>query len=229
MHSSLWYWVTPFGNSAILLPVAGAIAVLLLVRPRTRRSGLWWSAALVAECVAVAGTKVAYMAWGWAPAGLNFIGLSGDSAMAFVFWPAAAACVSACAAAWIRAAALALGIAVAVLVTISRVESFAHSIAEAVGGAAFGALIVVVFLFITWRNPPAVSPRVAWVPVAGLVLALLLTAAQPRPIDYNALFARVALAVSGHRAIYARCDLGPWAALQPSERNCVPRGPETVG
>lgn len=229
MTHSLWHWITPFGNSAILLPVAGAIAVWLLARPEMRRTGGWWCAALAVECAFVGGTKVAYMAWGWAPTGLNFIGLSGDSAMAFVFWPAAAAGLVPHRVPGWRAAAIGLAGVLAVLVAISRVETFAHSVSEAVGGAVFGALVVGTFLAATWREPPPLTGRAAWVPVVVLVAALLLTAAQPRPIDYNSIFADTARFITGHRTIYTRCDLGPWAALQPSGRSCIPRGPGAAG
>ncbi|HEU0198590.1 MAG TPA: hypothetical protein VFQ88_15430 [Nevskiaceae bacterium] len=229
MPPGFWFWITPFGNSAILLPVAGVIAALLLARRETRRIGWWWCATLAVECAAVGGTKVAYMAWGWAPRGLDFIGLSGDSAMAFVFWPAASAYASSRAGLRWRCAALAVGVVLAVLVTVSRVETYAHSVAEAVSGAVFGALIVTGFLMLSWRTRLTLASRWAWLPVAVLVALLLVTAGRPRPIDYNDLFARAALLASGHRTIYTRCDLGPWAALRPGDRNCHPRGPATVG
>lgn len=232
MNGSWWHWLTPFGNSAILLPVAGLVAAWLLLRPATRRAGWWWCGALLVECGVVAGTKFIYMAWGWAPPQLNFVGLSGDSAMAFVFWPAASAYVVARRFRGWRVTLVVVGMALAAFVAASRVVLYSHSLSEAVGGGLFGAIIVTVFLAATWHEPPAAPPlvprAVAWVPVALLVGVLLLTARQARPIDYQNIIANAARVVTGHVTVYKRCDLGPWAALRPQDRNCVPRGPETL-
>ncbi len=227
MNDSLWRWMEPFGNSAILLPMAVLFGLVLLVSPRTRRGGWLWMAVLAIECAFVGGTKMLYMAWGLAPPGLNFIGLSGDSAMAFVFWPVAGAIVMSRRRPLARLGAVGVGVLLAALVTASRATLDVHSVSEAVAGGAFGALLVAVFLVLTWRDPPAVPAHVAWVPVTALVTALLLTAGQPRPIDYNDMFIRTAQTVSGHTTIYTRCDLGPWAALRPADRSCVPQGPAT--
>lgn len=225
MNASLWRWMEPFGNSAILLPVAILFGAILLARPATRRNGWLWLAILAVECACVGGTKMLYMAWGWAPPGLNFIGLSGDSAMAFVSWPVAGASVMSHHRPLARLGAVAVGVLLAVLVSTSRVTLFAHSVSEAVSGGIFGALLVAVFLKLTWHDPPAIPARLARAPVAALVALLLLTSEQQRPIDYNAMFIHTARVISGQDTVYTRCDLGPWAALRPGERSCVPRGP----
>lgn len=223
-----WDWLAPFGNSAILLPIDGLIALALLMRPPTRRTGWWWIAIIAGYAIAVAVSKFVYIAWGWHVPHFNFIGLSGDTATAFVIWPAIGAYLAARSRWQLQCVAIGIGAGLAGAVALSRVATFAHSIPEVIGGGLCGAAAIAIFLYAVRDERPSAPAHLAWVPVVVLVVGLVLTVRQPRPVDYNGMIARAATMATGHDSVYKRCDLGPWAALNADRRDCTPRGPETL-
>ena len=206
MTTQFWWHLTEFGDAGILLPIALVIALWLLIAPATRRSGGLWLAAVLVNAALVALSKLLYMGWGLHPPGLNFTGLSGDSAMAFLFWPAAGLYLSARAGARRRWLSIAAGVAVALIVAVSRVFLKAHSVSEVVIGSFWGALVAAVLLWAVWREPPAMPVNLSWLPLAALLLVVLVSG---RNFNFNKLLARGALKLSGHTAVYTRCDLGP--------------------
>jgi len=95
MSSDAWWRLTAFGDSTSILPLAALLAIWLCARPESRRAGWLLVATVLIDGGVVAASKVLYMAWGVHPPGLDFIGLSGHSAMAFLFWPVLGAVVAA--------------------------------------------------------------------------------------------------------------------------------------
>ena len=198
-----WWQLTAFGDSAVLLPMALLIAVWLLARPATRRAGWLWLGLVLADAGTVALSKLLYMGWGLHPPGLDFVGLSGHSAMSFLLWPVVGALVTARVRAPWRALAIAAGALLALAVTGSRLVLDAHTPSEAALGALWGALLAGVFLGLE-RRPGQLPAAGGWIALS-LLLPLLLTYGQTFPS--NRILAWVALRVSGHEHIYTRADL----------------------
>lgn len=202
-HYGWWLRLTALGDSAVLLPIALLLGLWLLVRAETRKAGWLWLF-LLAGCVAgVAATKLAYMGWGLRPPGLNFVGMSGHSAMSFLVWPVVAAMLAARAGMRWRIVAVLLGALLALGVSVSRLAVDAHTPPEALAGAIWGALFGALFLWIE-RRPPRIAGQGGWIAV-GLLLPLLLTYGHVFPS--NRILAVVARTISGHSRIYTRCDL----------------------
>lgn len=226
MHMQIWWRLTEFGDSAILLPVALVIALWLLIMPATRRSGWSWLAAVLINAAVVAVSKIVYMAWGVHPPGLNFTGLSGDSAMVFLFWPAAGAYLTGRARPSRRWLLIGAGVALAVIVAVSRVVLRAHSVSEVVVGSVWGALVAAIFLWAVWRQPSVTPASGVWLPLTALILVLLVSV---RHFDFNRVLTWGALKLSGHTMIYTRCDLGAQNTLAEVAAPCRAVGPATNG
>jgi len=207
MNTNVWWHLTAFGDSAVLLPCALLIAAWLLAVPALRRSGWLWIGMLLADAGVVAASKVLYMGWGLHPPGLDFIGLSGHSALSFLIWPVVGALAAARARPGWRALGIAAGALLALGVTVSRLVLHAHSPSEALLGGVWGALLAGSFLGLS-RWPLAVPAAGRWIALS-LLLPLFVTYGQVFPS--NRVLAWVALRLSGHAAIYTRRDLGRWA------------------
>lgn len=204
INNNDWWYVTALGDSAVLLPCALLIALWLLVWRETRKTGWLWLLAVLVDAGGVALTKVLYMGWGLHPPGLDFIGLSGHSALSFLIWPVVGALAAARARPGWRALGIAAGALLALGVTVSRLVLHAHSPSEALLGGVCGALLAGTFLGLS-RWPLAVPAAGRWIALS-LLLPLFVTYGQVFPS--NRVLAWVALRLSGHAAIYTRRDLG---------------------
>ncbi len=197
-----------------MFPHALLIAAWLLMRPVTRRSGWIWLVVVLTDAGAVAASKVLYMGWGLHPPGLDFIGLSGHSALSFLIWPVVGTLAAGCARPGLRAGAL-----LALAVAVSRLVLHAHTPSEAVLGGLWGALLAAIFLWLT-RWPVAVPAAGRWI---ALSLLLPRVAAYGQTFPSNPLLGWVALRLSGHTAIYTRRELEvPARTRKPEPGNAGP-------
>jgi membrane-associated phospholipid phosphatase len=141
-----WISITALGDSAVLLPCAAIMLFWLYVSPNTRGLALRWGALFLGVAGLVALSKLAFMAWGWGIRRLDFIGLSGHSAMAALVWPALLALLCGSASRRWRLAAAAGGLVLALLIAVSRLMLHVHSAAEVVSGFLVGAAAALFFL-----------------------------------------------------------------------------------
>lgn len=209
-NSHLWWLLTAFGDSSILLPGALLAGVWLLIVPGTRRTGGGWLAAVVLAAAVVALSKMLFLGWNLYPRQLDFTGLSGDCTLAFLCWPVVGAFVSTRASRLWRALLIAAGVLLGVIVAISRVWLHAHTPVEVLLGSAWGLLLAAAFLYA--RRGRLTLPRMdTWLPLAALALLLVVFAGGH---SYNRVLGWAALRMSGHTAVYRR-----------AERDCRPGSP----
>src|SRR6185437_9090286 len=130
-----WWRLTAFGDSTSILPLAALLAIWLCARRESMRSGWLLTTAVLVDGGVVAASKVMYMAWGVHPPGLDFIGLSGHSAMAFLFWPALGG--------------IAAGGVLAACVATSRLGLGVHSLSEVLLASLWGAVVAAGYLWLT--------------------------------------------------------------------------------
>ena len=204
MHTGIWWRLTALGDSAVLLPCALLMAVWLLALPATRRSGWLWLLVVVLDAGGVALTKVLYMGWGLHPPGLDFIGLSGHSALSFLMWPVVGMLVVSGARTRLRILMVTLGALLALAVTVSRVMLHAHSPSEALLGGLWGALLAALFFWVT-RHARHLTGARSWIALSLILPLLLVTYGQTFPS--NRVLGWTAMRLSGHTFIYTRREL----------------------
>lgn len=198
-----WWRLTAFGDSTVILPMAAAVALLLLARGATRRAGWLWVLAVLVDGGVIVVSKILYMGWGLHPPGLDFTGVSGHSAMSFLFWPVVGALATGRLHAWHWLGVVA-GTALAAGVAASRLAVHVHSPSEVLLGSLCGALLATVFLILT-RGQLRESVRYGWCVVFLLIPPLLMT---PR-FDFpsHRILAYTAKGLTGHGDIYTRTSL----------------------
>ena len=200
MNAEFWWRLTAFGDSTSILPLAALLTIWLCARQESRRSGWLLVAAVLVDGGVVAVSKVLYMAWHVHPPGLDFIGLSGHSAMAFLLWPALGAIV---AAQWRlpRWLGIAAGGVLAACVATSRLGLGVHSPSEVLLGSLWGAAVAASYL---WLARDAAITRRRYGRLLLLLLIPPLLVARQFSFPSNRILAYTAEQLAGHGAIYTR-------------------------
>lgn len=200
MGTDSWWRLSAFGDSTSVLPLAALLVVWLCSRRESRRGAWLLVVAVLVTGGGVAASKVLYMAWGVHPPELDFIGLSGHSAMAFLFWPVLGALT---AAQWSvpRWLGITLGVALAAGVAGSRLALRVHTPSEVLLGSVWGAMAAASYLWLTRGtvNIPRLYGRLL---LLALVPPLLL--ARQFSFPSNRILAYTAEQLAGHAAIYTR-------------------------
>ncbi|KYP95434.1 hypothetical protein BG74_09100 [Sodalis-like endosymbiont of Proechinophthirus fluctus] len=201
-----WHWFTFFGDSMLLLPCAGLIVVILLLKVDTRQACWQW---LVLFCLAggvVCASKLAFMGWGIGSRTYDFTGFSGHSALSASIWPVML---------WILfnharppqlAAAVVGGYLLALVIGVSRLIIQAHSVSEVLSGLALGYLISSSFLLLQYSLHTRIRFLTNSQIVAMLILPLLLLVQGKKAPTHN-LLEQIALSVAPITKVYTREDL----------------------
>jgi membrane-associated phospholipid phosphatase len=140
-------WITDFGDSAVLLPIAAAVLVILLVS-HSRRSAISWAVAVGLCLATMVMLKLAMHACGRVvvPSGA-ITSPSGHAALSvMVYGGLAALAIMTLQRASYR---ILIGLAASIVIgaiAVSRVILLAHSVAEVVLGLIVGAVCVAVFV-----------------------------------------------------------------------------------
>lgn len=171
MHA--WIWVTAFGDSAVLMPVAAAVGFWLGIFRETRPMMWRWLALLCAVAMPVIASKLAFMVWGLGVSSLDFTGISGHSAMSAAVWPAFFALLWPGARQGVRVAGVAMGLLCALLIAVSRVAVHAHSWSEVLAGFCLGGIVGSAFLR-RWGGRWCIQGA-RWPVVLTVLVALSLT------------------------------------------------------
>ncbi len=195
-----WMSITVFGDSAVLIPCAALMLLWLLVSPGTRGLAWRWCALVLGIAGLVAASKLVFMAWGWGIRRLDFIGLSGHSAMAALVWPALLTLVFGDASRRWRWMAMAGGLLLALLVAVSRLMLHVHSAAEVVSGFLVGAVAALFFLFRYGKRWHL--PRRGWLLAMSVALVLPLVYGHRFPTERILRF--VAQQLSLDNTVYTR-------------------------
>jgi hypothetical protein len=196
------------------LPLAIAGVLWLLTAPETRRVGWLWLAAVVLDAVVVAISKLLFLGWDIYPPGLNFTGLSGDAAMAFLCWPVAGAMTTSRAAPHWHRLTIGVGLILGVIVAASRVLLRAHTLTEVLFGSVWGAFLAAAFLWAVRHRPLTVPSGNVWIPLVALALVLMVCG---HTLSYNRALAWIAIRMSGHTSVYRRHHADPLASNSPEE------------
>jgi len=210
---SLWVHVTDLGDSAVLLPLA--LVIILWLGLQSWRAASFWAALFCLDGAVVALSKIVYMGWGLHPAGWNFTGLSGHSALSMLVWPTIGLLLAAGRPPFWRWLLPAFGVLLAASIVVSRLTTDAHTPIEAAAGALWGGALAVLAL---WRLPrqPIIKGRPGWFLPLAILLPLVLSYGQIFPS--NPLLETIACALSGRAQPYTRADLLMDAGLSSPHR-----------
>ncbi|HEV2674937.1 MAG TPA: phosphatase PAP2 family protein [Aliidongia sp.] len=194
-----WSLITGFGDSAVMLPAAVAIALWLAA------GGAWgatlaWLLAFGAGATLVATTKIAFLGWGIGSAWLDFTGISGHTTLATAVTLTAIHLLSRGLPRVYRLVLMTAGLAGALAVGLSRLALEAHSISEVCAGLLIGGLVAGSFAAVSRRLPgPRLAPGVMVAALAAVCLTL-----HGHQAGSQELITRLALFLSGHGEAYTR-------------------------
>jgi membrane-associated phospholipid phosphatase len=170
--STLWNFVTDFGNSAITVPLA-LLTLAFLGTAGQRRLALGWVLAIGGCAVAIGVLKLVFGACGAQLALADIMSPSGHTAMSTAVYGSLALLVGAPLAPGRRRALYAASAVAIVAIAVSRVALHDHTYAEIALGFAVGAVAVAVFRTALARHQ-APAPPLKWLLLCGAALVALL-------------------------------------------------------
>ena len=196
-----WLWITAFGDSGLMVPMAIAIALWLVSAACYRLSLLWLGLFLMAGML-VTLTKLLFLGWGVGIHALNFTGFSGHTTFAAMVFPVLTRLILHACRPDARSDGYFAGEAFAILVGISRLLVHAHSLSEVVAGLTLGLLLGRVFLAAL-----ALTPGLRIMASRNLVLVSLLGLSGLLSLDpapTQDVLGSVAVWLSGREAPFTR-------------------------
>lgn len=196
-----WFWISRLGESPILLPIAVALALVLMAFDAHRVVRAWGAAFLVA-LLATSVSKIAFLGWGIGSAALDFTGFSGHAMLSAAIYPVLGHVFARRRhpTAWWGAA---LGLILAALIATSRVVIHAHSLSESVLGFMLGCAVSAFAM--GFRAPAHLRiPRWAWLSAAAWLSAMPFVSL---PFNSHQAVIKVALVLSQRPYPYQRADL----------------------
>jgi len=199
-----WRSLTWFGDSALLLPAGAAVGFALLFTRGWFMLAFRWALAFGGVGFVVLATKVAFVGWGIGSAAADFTGISGHTALASVFWPAACWMATDSRSRSVRRVCIVFGALLAAAVGYSRLVLDAHSASEVASGLTLGYLASAWFITGASR---VIRSAISLAPVALLVTAALVVLLHGRPAPTTPLIERVVVRILGISQPFTRHDL----------------------
>ncbi|KPC55249.1 phosphatase PAP2 family protein [Amantichitinum ursilacus] len=200
----LYSTLTDFGDSALLMPVAG-LFTLWMVFERAWRALGWWLVLFGGGATLVGLTKVAFLGWGVGIEAIDFTGFSGHTMFSSTIYPALLVWMSQRRGIKVQAVAWLLGVLFALAIGVSRVVLHLHSQSEVLGGFMLGTSISLAWVWTSGRDLRAHPYQF----VALLAIALVMGSAHGHHARTQNMITRVALALSGRTVPYTRNSAWP--------------------
>lgn len=184
--------IIDIGHTAVMLPVAGAIAAWLIAG-RAWQLALCWCLAFAAGLSIVALSKIAFLGWEIGIPSLAFEALSGHAFRAAAVIPVFFFVVlQGTSMSW-RAGGVVLGIAVSVGLGVLLVRFQFHTASEVIASSVLGSVVSLGFMRIATRLP---APRInRWTVQFSLIIFIVICDLKPSSISHR--LVDVALYLSG--------------------------------
>jgi len=191
--TDFWWFLTDFGDSAVTLPLALAVALALAAGRRWRAVVLWIG------CIGFAGAatgslKLLMKACHAPLSDTALVAPSGHTAMSLTVYGGLALLVARHLPDWRGRLALLAAAVLAPAIGVSRVVIGAHTVAEVAAGSAVGLLALLVLHLLLPRQDPFALP-LAWLAAA---LAVVLAASHGEHWPIEELLRDLAFALRGH-------------------------------
>ena len=188
----LWKRVSDIGHTAVMLPMAAAIAAWLIAG-RAWKMALWWCAMFGAGLSLVALSKVAFLGWDVSMPSLGFKALSGHAFCASAVLPVLFFVVLQGSWSGWRTRGMMIGVLVSVGVGILLVHFEYHTASEVIASLVLGTLLSFGYMRLAASSAPQALGR--WrVPLA---VAAFVVAFSLKPALINHRLVDVALQLSG--------------------------------
>lgn len=192
-----WKTIIDIGHTAVMFPLAAAIAAWLIAG-RAWRMATYWCGMFVAGVGLVALSKIAFLGWGAQIASLGFKALSGHTFCASAVLPAACYVLLRESPPSRRMLGVMLGISASIALGVLIVYFDFHSASEVMASLALGVFISLLFMRIADRFPcPRINRRTA---SFSLVAFAAIFALNPSVLNYQVV--KVALHLSGREHPY---------------------------
>jgi membrane-associated phospholipid phosphatase len=197
MPDGLMEQITDFGDSAILLPVAGLVMGALWLSG-ARRSATAWGVAVGLCCLAIVALKIALRPCDRALIADSLRNPSGHAAFAAVVYGCLALLLAQrCASPLLRGAIAGLASAWILVIGLSRLAVHAHTPAEVAVGLAIGAAAVGLFAL---QQRRLALPRLS-LPVIGLLLVIVLAVMHGSQAEAEGMIRRLAWLIYDHAGL----------------------------
>jgi hypothetical protein len=184
--------IIDIGNTAVMLPVAGAIAAWLVAR-RPWQLALCWCLMFAAGLSIVALSKIAFLGWEIGIPSLDFQALSGHAFRAAAVIPVFFfVALQGTSMSW-RAAGVVLGIAVCVGLGVLLVHFHFHTASEVIASSVLGSVVSLGFMRIATKLPASRINR--WAVPFSLIIFIVICGLKPSSISHR--LVDVALYLSG--------------------------------
>lgn len=191
--NEFWWFLTDFGDSAVTLPLAMAIALALLAGRRLRMAALW-VLCVGGAATATGGIKLLMKACHGPFAATPLVAPSGHTAMSMTVYGGLALLVARHLPGWRGRLAMAAALLLVPAIGLSRVMIGAHTAAEVAAGLAVGGLALAALYGLAPRQDPFALPLV-WL-AAALAAILAVSYGDHWPIED--LLRDLALVLRGH-------------------------------
>lgn len=198
-----WQRIIFLGDSALLLPSALLVLMMIFYSNMHRRIAWYWALLFGSTCFIVCISKLAFMGWGIGSKIIDFTGFSGHAALSACFWPVLFFLLSSRFSLGMRYIACFLGLFLALLIGYSRLQMQAHSASEVVLGLLLG--IMGSLFFLLQLPPKKMVLHYGKALVLIVFMGTLLSIAKQMPTQ--SLLERIAITLGSLEKPYTRLDL----------------------
>jgi hypothetical protein len=208
-----WKFIIDIGHTAVMLPLAAAIATWLIAGRAWERA-LYWCLMAGAGLSLVALSKIAFLGWGAGIPSLEFKALSGHALCATAVIPVLFFVALHTASISWRTGGVVLGFLVSIGLGVLLVHFRFHTASEVIASFVLGALISLGYMRIATTLPaPCISP---WTVLLSIIVFVVIFGLKPFSINHR--LVDVALHLSGRDRPYDWSKKSICAVRRPVNR-----------
>lgn len=187
-----WAQIVDFGHTAVMLPLAGAIAGWLLAA-RAWKAALYWCVLFSTGLGLVASSKIAFLGWGYGIPALDFQALSGHAFRVSAVIPVSLFLLLRGASSSLRTGGVVLGAGVSIALGALLVHFKFHTLSEVLASLILGASVSLCFMRVATTLP---TPRWnRWALPFSIIVLMGICVLKPSSINHR--LVDIALYLSG--------------------------------
>jgi hypothetical protein len=177
-----WTHIVDLGHTAVMLPLAGAIAGWLLAA-RAWKTAWYWCVLFAVGLGLVASSKIAFLGWGYAIPSLEFQALSGHAFRVSAVIPVALFLLLRDSSSSLRMGGVVLGMGVSIALATLLVHFKFHTLSEVVASLILGAAVSVSFMRIATSLPTPQWNR--WALPFSIMVLMGICVLKPSSINHR--------------------------------------------